>query len=648
MTQAMPGGAARHRSRWLWPAGFVAVLAMSVGALAWLWDWNWLRPLVQARASATIGRSVTLERLEVRPGWITGATAVGVRVANPPGFTGPDFIAIHRLDVTFDPMAWWRTKQLVLLTVEADQPALNFEQTGTGQGNWITQSGAGLDIGALAIENGAAHVHIAREQTDVTMSMATSHTAKGDMLIVDGKGTHARQPITFHAVGGALLSLRDTTTPYPIDLEVANGETRVTLKGHVRDPMAFAGADLELTFSGPDMALLQPLTGIAIPETPSYRIVGRLDVQNGVVKFSGIKGRVGSSDLNGELDVDPRGSQTILTGDLVSHQIDLADLGGFVGAAPGRVSTPGQTSAQVKEVQRAEANPRLLPTKPVSVPKLRAADVHLTYRGEKIIGKDVPFDSIDAKMDIVDGHIHLAPLRLGIGGGSLNGTIDLTPVDNPGDNEVDADADVTAQRVDLGRLLAFAGLGNGRGAIDGTAKVKGRGASLSGVLAHGDGAIRVVMPTGGNVNALLVDLLGLELGRALFAAIGVPAKEAINCALADFALRHGILASRGLEVNTTDHVITGGGRIDLAREILELTLRTDPKRFTIGSLPTPIVITGSFKALHFAPAPELALRGGAAIGLGLLFPPAAILPTIQFGVGEASPCAAPARQRPAR
>jgi AsmA family protein len=92
-------------------------------------------------------------------------------------------------------------------------------------------------------------------------------------------------------------------------------------------------------------------------------------------------------------------------------------------------------------------------------------------------------------------------------------------------------------------------------------------------------------------------------------------------------------------VNTTEHVITGGGRVDLSREVVEMTLRTDPKHFTIGKLATPIHITGPFKDLHFMPDKELAIRGGLAVGLGALFPPASLLPTIQFGVGENSPCA---------
>ena len=41
---------------------------------------------------------------------------------------------------------------------------------------------------------------------------------------------------------GALLSLQDSKDPYPIDLHVENGATKVTLAGTVDDPLHFAGA----------------------------------------------------------------------------------------------------------------------------------------------------------------------------------------------------------------------------------------------------------------------------------------------------------------------------------------------------------------------------------------------------------------------
>ena len=122
---------------------------------------------------------------------------------------------------------------------------------------------------------------------------------------MDAKGTYAAQPITGHFVGGALLSLRDTANPYPVDLHLANGPTRIALVGTVENPLNFAGTNLKLELTGPNMALLLPLTGIPIPETPSYSVAGNLDYADKKIRFTHFTGRVGSSDLNGDIAVDP-------------------------------------------------------------------------------------------------------------------------------------------------------------------------------------------------------------------------------------------------------------------------------------------------------------------------------------------------------
>jgi uncharacterized protein involved in outer membrane biogenesis len=620
--------------KWRWVGGIALILIVAAALLGWFWDWNWFRPLVEGRLSAAMGRMVTIERLELQPGRVTILSVHGVKAANPIGFEASTSATVSRVSVTFEAETWLRTRRIVIPLIELDQPRVEYEQSETGKSNWdlpdSSPSTATPEIGNVQIQEGVAHVRMPKEKADTTLNIST----RGEALIVTGQGTYARQPIALRATGGALLALRDAAQPYPVDLQLDNGPTRITLKGHIRDPLALRGADLNLVLSGPDMALLLPLTGIATPKTPPFKISGRLDFEAGRIKFTSIMGQVGSSDLTGDLEVNPAGTRPALTAKFVSRRVDMEDLGGFIGSTPGRTTTPGQSREQVEDVKRAEASTKLLPTTPISIPKVLAADIHLTYRGEKILGKNVPFDSLEAKLDIDAGHIRLSPIRLGMGSGALSGTIALSPVGN----EVDTDADVKAERVDVSRLLASAGLGSGEGILDGTAKLKGRGASLSGILAHGDGAVRIVMPMGGNINSLLVDLSGIEIGPAFLAAIGVPDKEGIRCMVADFALQRGILASRTLEVNTTEHVITGGGRVDLSHEVVEMSLRTDSKHFTVGKLATPIMISGPFKDLHFRPDKELAIRGGVAAGLGVLFPPAALLPTIQFGVGENSPC----------
>ena len=580
-------------------------------------------------------------------GRTTVVTAYGVRIGDPKGEAGADLAEIPLLTLNVDVASWWHTRRIVVPVMELDQPRFEVEQNAAGKTNLPVMSGPStVEIGDIHIRDGAAHVHSVREKSEITAAITTTQTEGGGSLIIKGNGTHARQPITFQGVGGTILALRDARTPYPVDIDIANGPTRVTLKGNIDDPLALRGADLNLVLSGPDMQLLLPITGIATPKTPPYRVSGRLDFADGKVKFSKIVGRVGSSDLGGDLEVDPKAERPVVSGTLSSHQVDMADLGGFVGTEPGRPTTPGQTPQQVEDIKRAEASPKLLPETPISLPKVRAADIHLIYRGEKILGRDVPFNAIEAKLDIDNGHIRVSPMRLGIGGGALDGAVDLNPV---GD-QVQADANVKLEHVNIAHLFPAIGFGGGEGVINGEARLKGRGDSLSTILTHGDGAFRAVMPSGGNIDALLVDLMGVELGNAFFAAIGIPNKEAIRCMVADFVLRQGILASRELEVDTTDHIVSGGARFDLGREVMEVALRADPKHFTVGKLATPILISGTLKHPHFAPAPELAVRGAAAIGLGILFPPAAILPTIQFGVGDNSPCAPrdTAATRPAR
>ena len=66
----------------------------------------------------------------------------------------------------------------------------------------------------------------------------TPHQYAMSLMLVTGDGSYARQPIAVRAMGGAILALRDAAAPYPIDLQLDNGPTRITLKGHIQDPLA--------------------------------------------------------------------------------------------------------------------------------------------------------------------------------------------------------------------------------------------------------------------------------------------------------------------------------------------------------------------------------------------------------------------------
>jgi len=56
--------------------------------LALVWRWDWFIPLVEARASAAIGRPVKIAHLSVGLGRVTQISVSDVTVANPPGWDG--------------------------------------------------------------------------------------------------------------------------------------------------------------------------------------------------------------------------------------------------------------------------------------------------------------------------------------------------------------------------------------------------------------------------------------------------------------------------------------------------------------------------------------------------------------------------------
>ncbi len=610
--------------------------------------------MVEARAAAGVGRAVRIGRLEVHPGRVTRVVLRDVHIANPEGFdpAAAEFLGMAALTVDVDVVGYLRAGKLTLPLVQADAPVFAMVQTADGGNNWtivapeLPEDGqaatSDVVVGDVVITDGQARLVAPRAGTDMAMTISTGDTEPRS-ITVDAKGSYARQPITLHLVGGALLSLREAA-PYPIALELANGENKVSLKGTLRDPLALAGADINLAIAGQDMAALFPLTGIPFPQTPPYRLAGKLDFGERRIRFSNIVGRVGSSDLEGSLAVDPKPVRPVLYGVLTSKSVDMQDLGGFVGSTPGRSTTPGQTPGQAAQVRRAEASTQLLPNAPMEIPRLRAVDVHITYRAARIVGQNIPFDSLEAKLDIEDGHIHLEPARITVGGGQVTAIVDL----NPNGETLATSFNAQIEHVNIARVLKATGLGSGHGVIDGSIVLKGRGNSVAAIVGHGDGNLSLHMSRAGDVNALLLDLSGLQLGRAVLSALGIPDKEVLRCIVVEAPMRQGVAATTKLVIDTSDHIVSGGARADFVREVLEMHLRTDAKHFSIGTLSTPIRIAGPFKDLSVGPeAGELAVRGGAAVGLGLLFPPAALLPTIQFGVGETLPCATPGSAAPA-
>ena len=280
--------------------------------------------------------------------------------------------------------------------------------------------------------------------------------------------------------------------------------------------------------------------------------------------------------------------------------------------------------------------PKLLPDTPISLPKLRAADVKLRYRGDHIVGRSVPLDNLVVNLSVINGKIALEPISFGVGRGRIAGTVAL---DGSGD-VIRAKAAVDFEHVDVARLMAATHMFEGAGAIGGHMDIVTSGNSLAQMLGNGGGGLRLLM-TGGDLSALLVNLSGLEFGNALLSALGMPKRTPIECMIADFSLQKGLFNTRTFLLVTKEANVHGAGSVNLRNETVNVKLNTEAAHFSIGSLHAPINISGPLKSPSIRPElGELAARGGVAGALAVLMPPLAILPTIEFGQDESRECAA--------
>ncbi len=632
------GSASGRGRRLVWVGVPLAALVL----LAVIWRWDWVIPLVQPRIAAALGRPVAIGHLHVRIGRLVRVTVDDLAVGNPPGWPtdDPPLATIAHLTIDADIWGYFAGRGLVLPLVALDSPHIYAVQRADGADNFTPSTGGGAGhappaIGDLRVANGEAHVVLPKLKADFRAGIGTEGEGAAAKLLVDARGTYAGQPITARVVGGALLSLRSASTPWPVELALANGPTRLSVRGTVQDPVALKGGSLAVQASGPSLGLLEPLTGLPIPPTPAYRVSGKVDFA-GVdkIRFDDLRATLGNSDIDGSIVEAPAAAtglngqaKPVVTLDLHSQRVDLADFNGVFGGVPGRATTVEATPEERQRAAEARASPTLLPNKPISIPRLRWANIHLRYHGDHIEGRDIPLDNLDVVMDDVNGQITVNPVSFGVGKGRLLSHIDLVPVS---DKAVRVKADVRLDKLDVARLMAATHAFGGAGSISGVGAIDATGDSVASLMAHGNGGLKMAM-AGGDLSALLLDLSGLEFGNALLSALGMPKKTAVQCFVTDLDLHQGIVKVAAMVLQTAEAIMSVSGNIDLRSERIDLALKTDARHFSVGSLPTRIDIGGTFRHPAIRPGAALAARAGAMAGLGVLFAPLAILPTIQFG-----------------
>lgn len=618
-----------------WSAGILLCLVVvAAGGLYLFVTSDYLRGQLEGRASDFTGRKTKFASISIDWGATSNVRLDGVEIANAEWGEAPHMLKVEQVD--FDIRLWPLLKgDLVLPRLVLRKPEIEIEVGDKEQLNWsmsetpaATGAAKALEpdnrydtplIGQLEITDGKLAYHDAKRKLELDGSVTTATGKAGDQphaeLSLEGK--LEGQPLQVRFVGGSVLALRDTEQPYPLDLDIAFGATKLKAKGTVHDPFKWTGANVDLTLSGPNMSDIYPLLGIPGPPTPPYTITGKLEREPGVWKFVRSKWRVGESDLTGEVTIDERKKPEFLTAKLVSQKLVFEDLAPLIGAPPGRKTNVSAKQAQTQ--QQLEATGDLFPNVPLHIEKLRAMNMDVTLDAKKVIAPPwLPVQALAFRVVILNGVATVRPLTMAVfGGGTIKGELVMDArTDTP-----PVRADLRFGEIELKNFFRESRYFDAtQGKIQGRLSLAGAGRSLAQVMSTADGHLALALG-GGSVSSLMVSLAGLQIFDALVLYVTGDNRIPIKCAMGRLNFRHGNVAFDRTLLDTEKSVLYVQGQASLTSQVVKAEVNAHRKGFDLLDLHGAVRVEGKLRN------PQ--------VGLGRVFP----LPTPVFGTAKDVPCA---------
>lgn len=641
--------AQRRRRRGLQIAGGVlGAIVLAIALFLLLFDWNMLRGPISRFASVQTGRQIAITGdLDVQP-WSFKPTATfnGIVIDDPEWAGEGKTAQVERLTVQMEVLPLLRGRR-ILTRLEVREPDVRLLRAADGRHTWDfskdDKPSEPLELPLIRrfiIEDG--RLRFDDRQRDLTFSGSISAReeaggAQGFRLAGDGRLNG--EAFRLRVGGGPLINI-DPGDPYPFDADVRAGATRVTAKGALPKPFDLGRFNLDLTAVGPDLAELYGLTGLALPNTPPYELKGRLTREGRVYTLSDLGGRLGDSDIAGDLRVDTRGERPFLDADLRSRQLDFDDLATVFGGAPATGEGETASEGQVVVARQMQANARIFPDAPLQVERIRSMDAELSYTAEAIEAPHLPLRGADLHLTLKNGLLNADRVVFSLPQGDFAGAIAL-----------DAREDIPITTMDMrlsgARLEQLIPAQSGgaqplRGDLVGRVKLRGQGLSVHDAMSTADGEVLVVIPQG-EVREAFAELLGVNVVKGLGLLLsGDQSQTPIRCAVGHFRARDGVLRSNQIVFDTEPVLGQGEGRIDLGREQLSLRIDGEAKEPRLIRLMAPVTVSGPLlKPRVGVEAGGAIAQGGLAAALGAVAAPlAALLPFIDPGLAEDASCGA--------
>jgi AsmA family protein len=605
----------RKRRALIWLSSVFGIIAIAAAIFFSTLDQNQAKKYISAGVSKATGRQLSINGdLKVDLGWISRVSASQIQFENAQWSKHPQMVEVGLVDVQIDLWQLLSEFRLVLPTVTISEPKVILEKNAEGSANWDFQAAPAVTepavpekrtefpvIEKLTIKDGTFLFDNQETKTQVELKLTQAEAAGflEQPVKLKAEGTYQKLPLTLSLDGGSYQNLRSTQEPYPLQINLGAGKVKAKIHGNLTDPLAMKGEDVTLDIQGDDMANLFPLTRLVFPSTPPYRLKGHLKHEGEVWSFSNFSGRVGGSDLSGNIRVDTQPKRPVMKADLVSNLLDFKDLAGFIGGTPGTASDETASEEQQKQAAVEKESDRIFPDQRYDLERLQAMDADVRLRAKQILAPNLPIDDLNAKLSLNDGVLKFEPAAFGV----ANGRMEIYSTFDGSKRPSRVKIDTRLRQLDLKRFLGNSPFAQKTiGPIGGRINIAGTGESFRELMATASGNTFFVM-SGGEISELLVRLAGLDVARTLGVLVRGDKPIPIRCALLDLQGENGQMGVQSLVFDTANSVVSGEGKIDLRDEKVNIVVLPEPKNFSPLSLRSFIRVTGGFKDVSAFPDP---------------------------------------------
>jgi uncharacterized protein involved in outer membrane biogenesis len=670
----------RTRRILAWTMVSLVVLLAVLVLIIVFFDWNRIKPPLNAKVSEELHRPFAINgnlaviwRRELDEGgwraWVPWPHVVAedLTLGNPDWSKTPQMASLKRVELRISPLALL-TQRVVIPRIDLTEPNAQLQRLTDGRANWVFKfdpkdpnaepSPWVVDIGAIGFDKG--HVTLDDQNlktqldllidplgkpipfSDIVGDKAAKNASEKGAAPMDYafglkvKGQYHGEKLAGDGKIGGLLALQDATRPFPLQAQAKIGDTRVELAGTLTDPMNLGALDLRLKLAGTSLGNLYPLTGVTLPDTPPYatdgHLIAKLHEPGGAVfRYEEFNGKIGESDIHGNLTYVAGQPRPKLSGSLLSNQLLFADLAPLIGAdSNAKQKARGGESKQPPD--------KVLPVEEFKTERWRDMDADVEFTGKRIVHSEkLPFNDLYTHLVLTDGVLSLEPLRFGVAGGKLDAQIRLNGRTEP----LEGRAKLTARGFKLKQLFpTFEPMKTSFGELNGDADISGRGNSVAKLLGSANGNLKMLINDGA-ISRELMELAGLNVGNYVVGKIFGDKEVKINCAASDFDIKSGLATTRLFVFDTENAIIYIDGTANMATEQLDLTITPESKGWRLISLRSPLYVRGKFiKPDAGVKAVPLMLRGAGMVALGVIAAPAAgLLALVAPSGGEPNQCA---------